>query len=373
MNPFDASQLEPLPAPFWFIQLFKVLGFTLHMVPMHLWYAGLVVAAGLYAFGGQHARRCGSRLAGQLPVLVALGINFGIVPLLFLQLGYAKAFYPATILMAWPWLAIIALLIPAYYGVYLYASGLRDGGPGMMPLRRASGWTAAVLFLAIGFLFANGLSLMTNVGAWRDLWEAHSVGGAATGTAMNTGDATLWPRWLLMFGLALGTTAVWAVVDAAWLGRHESAEYKHWARQFALRTAFLGAGWATIAGSWYVLTWSAEVRSEMFGLPTILLTLLTAVSPCYAAALLWFWRKREIGPREVAAVAGVQFVTLALNAISRQIVQNVELGARLFHPADRPGQFDWGPLALFLITFLIGAAVVAWILRELSKATKASQ
>ncbi len=227
------------------------------------------------------------------------------MPLLFLQLGYAKAFYPATILMAWFWLAIIALLIPAYYGVYLYASGLRDGGPGMTPLRRGAGWVAAGLFLVIGFIFANGLSLMTNVGAWRGLWEAHSVGGAATGTAMNTADATLWPRWLLMFGLALGTLAGWAVVDATWLAARESDDYKRWARQFALRTAIASAVWATVAGAWYVLgTWSTEVRAEMFGFPTILLTLLTAASPWFAAALLWTWRRREIGQREVLAIAG---------------------------------------------------------------------
>lgn len=32
-----------LPAPVWFVQFFKCLGFTLHMVPMNLWYAGLLV------------------------------------------------------------------------------------------------------------------------------------------------------------------------------------------------------------------------------------------------------------------------------------------------------------------------------------------
>ena len=47
------------------------------------------------------------------------------MPLLFVQLAYYSVFYPATILMAWFWLAIIGLLIPAYYGVYAYAGGLR--------------------------------------------------------------------------------------------------------------------------------------------------------------------------------------------------------------------------------------------------------
>ena len=47
-----------------------------------------------------------------MPVIVAVGVNLGVVPLLFVQLAYHRVFYPATILMAWFWLGIIVLLIP---------------------------------------------------------------------------------------------------------------------------------------------------------------------------------------------------------------------------------------------------------------------
>ena len=32
------------PAPFWFLIFFRVLGFTLHLLPMNLWYAGTITA-----------------------------------------------------------------------------------------------------------------------------------------------------------------------------------------------------------------------------------------------------------------------------------------------------------------------------------------
>ena len=83
-----------------------------------------VVALLLRFRSNEHARRFAARLLRQMPVIVAVGVNLGIVPLLFLQLAYYRFFYPATILMAWFWLAIIGLLIPAYYGVYVYAFGL---------------------------------------------------------------------------------------------------------------------------------------------------------------------------------------------------------------------------------------------------------
>ena len=109
-----------------------------------------------------------------MPVIVAVGVNLGIVPLLFVQLAYYKVFYPATILMAWFWLAIIVLLIPAYYGVYAYAWGLRgrrasreqgttvcayrewgqtflSASIGTACWRIAAGWCAAVFFVRSAF------------------------------------------------------------------------------------------------------------------------------------------------------------------------------------------------------------------------------
>jgi hypothetical protein len=152
------------------------------MAPMNLWYAGLPLAMLLRWRGGEDAQRLSARLMKQMPVIVALGINFGIVPLLFVQVAYHQVFYPATILMAWPWLGIIALLVVAYYGVYLYVSGLRDTGA-MPRYKQLAGWASAVLFITIGFIFANGFSLMTNLSAWPALWKDTSVAGAPLGIA----------------------------------------------------------------------------------------------------------------------------------------------------------------------------------------------
>ena len=176
------------PAPIWFVQFFKVLGFTLHVVPMNLWYAGLLVALLLRFRGGEQGGDFGGRLLRQMPVIVAFGVNLGIVPLLFIQTAYYHVFYPATILMAWFWLAIIALLIPAYYGVYVYAWGLRKSSDKLPAWRIAAGWCSMVLFLTIGFLFANGLSLMADVERWHGLWKRSQRGWRGWGTALNVGD-----------------------------------------------------------------------------------------------------------------------------------------------------------------------------------------
>jgi hypothetical protein len=356
---------SPVPAPLWFVQLFKVLGFTLHAVPMNLWFAGVVLAMVLHAGRSENGKRLAGRLMSQMPIIVALGVNLGIVPLLFVQVAYYKVFYPATILMAWFWLAIVVMLIPAYYGVYAYASGLSEGALRMTPLRRGAGWASAILFIVIGFLFANGFSLMANVKAWTDLWPGSSVGGAALGTGLNLGDQTLWPRWLMMFGLAVTTTAVWAVVDAAWLARRESQHYRTWAQGFAWKLYTAGMAWFALTGLWYVLSWPGGVQSTMWRWPALVLTGMTALAPGLPWLLLLAARQRGRQlTRPLASLIGLaQLGVLGINAISRQVVQNVELSA-YFKVFEQPEAVEYSPLVFFLLVFVAGMGVVAWMIAQ---------
>ncbi len=370
MNPTELiGPPSPLgyPAPYWFLVTFKVLGFTLHMGPMHVWFAGILIAMIAARWGSPEAHRWSARLMRQMPVIIALGVNFGIVPLLFTQVAYYRVFYPATILMAWPWFSIIILLTFAYYGVYIYASGVKEGAA-LTPFKRAAGWVSAILFIAIGFLFSNGFSLMTNLSAWPTLWQSTSVAGAPLGTALNTSDPTLLPRWLMMFGLALTTVAAYTVFDAGVLARRQSAEYRAWAGNFALQLYTVGLIWFALMGAWYTFgTWPTEVRARLFASPWIILTALTALAPGVPWLLILFQRRQVT--QTLAILTGLaQFGVLALNAISRQVVQNLELSKFLDVTAE-PVNLQLSPLVVFLILFIAGLGVVAWMIMSIKPKT----
>ena len=131
--------------------------------------------------------------------------------------------------MAWFWLAIIGLLIPAYYGVYAYAWGIRNE-PAAWPAGESPPAGARPSSSSASASCSPTAEPDGSRRAWPELWKAHSTAGAALGTALNVGDPTLWPRWLLMFGLALGTTAVWVLVDTFWLTAKTTDEaYRQWA------------------------------------------------------------------------------------------------------------------------------------------------
>lgn len=351
------------PAPYWFLVLFKVLGFALHVVPMNLLFAGLILSIVMRISGNENARRLAARFARHMPIIVACAVNLGIVPLLFTQVAYYQLFYPATILMAWPWFAIIPILTVAYYGIYFYASGFRESAKGLTRFKKAAGWVSAILFILIGFLFANGFSLMTNLEHWPDLLRKTSVAGAPLGLGLNLYDPTLWPRWLLMFSLAITTTATYWVIDAGWFARNETSNFRSWSIRFAFKLYSLGIVCFAVVGSWYVFgAWTPEPRQKMLMTPWLILTVLTALSPGLPWLLIALQTRLGQTSGALILLTGIaQFTVIALNAISRQVVQNIEL-QKYTDVSSHMVQIQLSPLIVFLVIFVAGALLLSWMI-----------
>ena len=214
MTSIDPATLPALSAPLWFIEFFKVLGFVLHSIPMHLWLVGLPLAVLLMMIGGPNAKNFARRLFRQLPILMALGINFGIVPLLFVQAAYYKAFYPATVLTAWHWFGILILVLPAYYLLYIASA---SAGSGRKWRTIFAGQTAWILLVGAGLIFASVWTFMVRPELWPDVWRQHSMAAAATGLGTHWRDPAVFIRFLSVVGLGFVTVAFWAVFDAWFL------------------------------------------------------------------------------------------------------------------------------------------------------------
>jgi hypothetical protein len=172
----------------------------------------------------------------------------------------------------------------------------------------------------------------------------------------------------LMFGLALGTVAVWMLVDVAWFGRNESEDYQRWVCRRAPILYAVGALWFAVAGSWYVFgTWPVELRQSMFSGWRILLTVATAAAPVLPWSLIMARRQDLVSRPTALLLAVAQFGVLAVNAVSRQVVQNLNLGGHFAWPEGAVG--EWSPLVLFLAAFVIGMCVVAWMVVQVVKAS----
>ncbi len=175
-----------------------------------------------------------------------------------------------------------------------------------------------------------------------------------------------------MFGLALGTTAVWALVDAFWLaGRKADEAYRRWALGFARKLYTVALIWFAAAGTWYVFfTWPDALREPMFRWPWLLLTLATAASPGLPWLLLMTAGRWSSERTATVAIALGQFGVLGINAMSRQVVQNQNL-KEFFDVMAQPTAVEWSPLIMFLIVFVLALAVIAWMIAQVRKCSEA--
>ncbi|MGC8653720.1 MAG: hypothetical protein ACP5US_06995 [Candidatus Kryptoniota bacterium] len=367
MNPQDLigpSSALGSPAPLWFITIFKVAGFTLHMIPMNIWYAGMLLVALLGTFGKGNAKELAHRLSRSMPVIVAVGINLGIVPLLFTQVGYYQFYYPAGILIGWWWFCVIILLLFAYYGVYVYSMSIRFGKDSV--LAKGAAWISSIAFIIIGFLFTNNFSLMVNINNWIKIFNHTTVGGATTGVGLNLSDPTLFPRWLMMFGMAIMTTAVYISVDALFFHRARTTRgYQIWAGNFTFVLFTIGMIWFGLMGSWYIFSSMDKYVIEQLHKSPLMYTVftITALSPAVVWTALFFQRRAVVkGTTLFASIS--QILVLTLNAICRQWVQNTEI-FKFKDLTEETVNIQWNPMILFLLLFTVGLLIVGWMISKI--------
>jgi len=177
-----------IPAPAWVFLVLDIFLFGVHIVLINMALGSILIILfrGLKGKKGPSQDAVHSGIAGKIPSLFALGINFGVAPLLFMQVIYGHLFYTSSVLMAVYWILIIPFLILAYYGAYLYAKK----GETYPLFSRAALWTAALLVLGIGLIFVNNMTLMVQPEKWTAYFENHR------GTLLNLSDPTLIPRYL---------------------------------------------------------------------------------------------------------------------------------------------------------------------------------
>ena len=187
MNP---ATLVPAPdaitAPWGWFYVLLIVTFLLHILVMNVMLGGGIIAL-ISAFrGGQQNILLGKEFSYKWPYTIAFAVNMGVAPLLFIQVLYGQFIYSSSILMAVWWFSIIAMLMLAYYGAYIYDFKFEAlGGLRIFMLE-----FSVLILLIIAFFFTNNMTLMLQPDRWLDYFSR------ADGTLLNLGDPTLIPRYL---------------------------------------------------------------------------------------------------------------------------------------------------------------------------------
>jgi hypothetical protein len=360
---------DPLPQPAPPLLLWALLQvtFLLHLVAMNVVLGGSILALhwrfSRRAEDAPHRAALLAFFAKALPVAVAATVTLGVAPLLFVQVLYGRLFFTSSILMAWFWLAVVPLVIVAYYGAYLLAfRGESLGG-------RARGVAAlvALVFATTAFLYVSNVTRALRPDTFGEAYRA-----SGRGLTLNLADPTLWPRYL---HLLLGAVAV-AALGVALLGvvrRAHDAGFSAWAVRRGT-TVFAAATAANVfVGLLFLLAQPRAVLIRLVGGDGWAMTLLAVgillATASAGLALLALGAKDAVrATRAQVALLGATLVAMVL--LRDQIRQITLRDAGFEHPAWVAPQ--WGPFAVFVVLLVAAVATIGWMARALARGREAT-
>lgn len=345
----DPTKLIPtpdtIPAPSWLMLLLNVITFLIHILFINVALGGSLIALFSRLKGNSVAleQSLDGAVTTKIPTTFALGITFGVAPLLFLQVIYGHLFYTSSVLMAVYWILIIPLLIVAYYGAYIHMRNYNSAAT----LSKAALLGSSIILLYIALVFVNNITLMVQPEKWSAYFQNRS------GTILNLGDATFLPRYLHFVTASVAVGGLFLAI--VWKFRQkknvEGAESK-------IKTSLQIFGIATsiqvIVGFWFLLSLPREIMLHFMGgnlLATILL--FAGVILGIGAIILAFLNK--LIPTMVHLLA-----TVILMVSARAFLRSFYLSDK-FQLSSLKLTPQYGVMALFFIIFIIGLVVVYYM------------
>lgn len=337
MNPASLIPLaEPVPIPTVWFDILLIVTFTAHILFMN-------ALLGSAAIGLVRALRGRDRLTydvGQkLPPLLALTINLGVAPLLFLQVNYGHFDYVSSVLMGGWWLGVIAALMISYYGFYAYKFGYDS----MTPARRTTLFLISLTgLLYTGFMLSNNMTLML----LPEAWTAYFTKG---GSFLNWSDPALYPRFLHFMVSAIAIGGLFIALLGQW---RKVDDYVDTGMTWFTHATLFNLG----VGIWFLMALPGNMMLQFMGsnLPATL-TFVAALAS--VAIMLWSGFRKKPTSTAIWAATTVFFMSC-----TRHWLRAFYL-APWFKIEDTPVTHQYGSFYLFLGFLVVGLALFGYMLK----------
>lgn len=292
------------------------------------------------------------KMAKVLPSIFALAINFGVAPLLFIQMLYGQYLYTSSVLMAVYWLSVVFLAIIAYYALYIFAG--RYGTHTKFPLAI---FASSAAMLCIGLILSNNMTLMLRPDVW---FEYFSSPG---GTVLNFGDQTVWLRYL---HVVIASIAVGGLVLAL-IARHSLAkddpEAAKKEERLGLNIFLFSSLVQIIVGVTLFFAIPEHVRTLFSGGSEFYTgTLLIALT--FVAMLLYQAASRNLYGTIITLVFTVLIMS-GIRALLRKAMLDPFGGI-----AALPVQAEYSPFIMFIVSLALGLVAIAYMIKLAMRSNK---
>ena len=346
--PIPTTDPMPLPGPVWLMMTLLLVTFLLHIIAMNLTVGGTAIAVMCAARRKRDAlaERLADDLLGILPFSLAFTITLGVAALLFVQVLYGNLLYASSILVGAFWIAVIPVLIVAYYG--LYYSKSHPGRSGWL-------WFSLLLMLAIGFVYVNNFTLMLSPQRWLAMYR-HSTAGLN----LNWGDPSLVPRYLHFMLGAFAIAGFMVFAAGVW---KRSTDYGQWMLLHGSQWFVVPTVLNYLVGMWFLLSLPKPVLIELFTGSPLAASLIGVGMLMPLAAIAHVVLAARTAKTLLHARLGIlaTLLTLIVMVAVRQIVR-VGYVAPYVHLDQLAVSSQWSVIGLFLVLFAAGLAVLYVIL-----------
>ncbi|MBI9070944.1 MAG: hypothetical protein JEY94_05065 [Melioribacteraceae bacterium] len=343
----DPNSLIPspdtIPAPSWVFILLEQLLFLLHIIVINAALGGAIITlVKRFKMKDEEYTALYKPAAVKLPILIALGINFAIPPLLFLQVVFGNLFYSSSVLMAVYWIMIIPLLVIAYYGFYIHSAKLTSSPR----FSKAAIACSILIMLYIGLMLVTNNSLMVQPEKWSAYFENRG------GTILNFSDPAIFPRYLhfITASIAVGSLFFAFIYK---FKKHENSEVliKNSLKIFAIATSF-----QVLVGTWYLLAIPSEFIPNFMG-KDIVSSLVLLIGFLFGIISIIVAFKGNFNLTIITLfITMVAMITTRHNLRMMYLEDNFTLNQLILVP-------QYGVLALFLFVLLLGLVAIGYMLK----------
>ncbi|MEE4242818.1 MAG: hypothetical protein V2I36_15225 [Desulfopila sp.] len=339
-------QADTIPVAWGWLHFLLLLTFPLHLLAMNAMVGGLAIAIYQHFFGGETGRRLAHRIAIALPLVIAFVVNFGVAPLLLVQVLYGQFLYTSSILMGFFWILVVPILLVAYYLAYLYDFRFTRLG-------KAAPWIAMVvfaLFLLIAFFYSGNMLLMTLPERFTEYLNHRG------GTFLSFAEAAFWPRFLHMVLGALAVGGLFVVLLGR-LGEVKGSPLAVRSENAGMQTFFAITCVNILVGIWYLLSLQREQMMLFMG-GNYGATIAFVVALLLVCGALWgAWRKRFM----VAFFHAIAVVVLM--TFMRSWLRSSQL-EHVFTLDQLEVVPQYGPMIIFFVSLAGGCVCLAWLVRK---------
>ncbi len=320
---------QAIPIPFLWFDILLVATFIIHILLMNI-----VLGTAFISFVTLCQKQdlaLPKQWSKHLPTLLALTINCGVAPLLFVQVVYGSFNYVASVLMGGLWLSMIALLLGAYYGLYVYKLKFSSLAAWRKPMLIFS----FICLLCLAFLFSTNATLMLRPEQWLAYFSKQGS------PVLNFTDPSFLPRWLHFIVAAPAVGGLFI----AFLGSERGLRWFTW-------TTLLNIP----IGLWFLFSLPKNIMQRFFG-GHAAASVFVDICLILIACMLWAGFKKKL-----KTAAALLMLTVSLMAVMRHLLRLFTLEP-FFDPSSLEVSYEISSLLFFLFALAVGAAVIIWMLK----------